>query len=185
MAEGPGHRSLVGLFGRHPGIIFNLLKIPRPDGYTAECGSENLSSSRTGDNILKVKDGQGVLILAVILETQLGKGHDVRRWTWAQYYYALHVLLKKDHPECEVRLVVFTIDDKVADWAREPVVQGKHSFAPDFVIAPRGFPKITDGEEARRDPVLALLSAVMHRDDLGGWQAAVSAIATLAPVELL
>ena len=74
MAEGQGHRSLVGLFGRHPEVIFSLLKIPRSEGYTAERGSENLSATRTGDNIVRVKDRHGKLVLAVILETQLGRG---------------------------------------------------------------------------------------------------------------
>ena len=79
MTEGPGHRSLVGRFGQHPEIIFSLLKIPRSEGYTAERWSENLSATRTADTIVMIQDKQGKLVLAVILETQLGRGDDVKR----------------------------------------------------------------------------------------------------------
>ncbi len=54
----------------------------------------------------------------------------------------------------------------MARWARRPIetFQPGSGFAP-VVIGPRDVPRVTDLATALADPELAVLSAVMHRDD--------------------
>jgi hypothetical protein len=55
-----------------------------------------------------------------------------------------------------------TSDDATARWACRPIdLGGANQFTP-LVLGPAGVPEITDVEQARNDPELAVLSAMAH-----------------------
>jgi len=126
------------------------------------------------DMVIEFSDG--ALMFAVILEVQLSED-ERKRFVWPAYVVNLRARL-----ECPVYLLVITADDAVARWAAQSIDIGGHSrFAP-YVLGPSGVPELTDEEEARANPELAVLSAMAHGKDADIERAAGIATAAQAAI---
>jgi hypothetical protein len=95
----------------------------------------------------------------IIVEVQLSRNDD-KHFAWPAYAAILRARLK-----CPVSLLVVATSDKVARWAAKPVeLDGLNRFTP-YVLRPSGVPKVTDENTARKNPELAVLSAMAHGCD--------------------
>lgn len=100
-------------------------------------------------------------VLAIINESQTCPDEE-KWWSWPFYHAGLRKKLR-----CRVWILVVTLDEKVAAWARQPVPEfdpgGQGSFAP-LVLGPQQIPVVRDAEQARAQPELSVLSAMAHGD---------------------
>jgi hypothetical protein len=99
-------------------------------------------------------------VFGIIVEAQL-QVDERKRYAWPCY-----AINARARYECPFRVVVVTPDPGVAQWANRPIelgldFAGGPGFRP-YVIGPDVVPKVTDPEEAARDPQLAVLSAAAH-----------------------
>lgn len=97
--------------------------------------------------------------------------------SWPLYAASAHALYQKP-----TWLIVITPSPAVANWAKRsiPTFQGG-SFTP-LVIGPAEIPRISDPEEARKDPELAILSAIMHGRAKGSEEVALAALSAASEV---
>src|SRR4051794_12027086 len=102
-----------------------------------------------------VVDDETRPVLGTIFEVQLER-QDRKRYTWPLYAVAARA-----RHECPFILIVVTPNPAVARWADQPIELGNGIFGP-CVIGPQGIPKVTDREQAMREPQLAVLSVVAH-----------------------
>jgi hypothetical protein len=66
---------------------------------------------------------------------------------------------------CPFVVLVVTPDAHTARWAAQPVDLGGNMHWQPFVVGPAGIPVITDAAVAKREPHLAVLSAMAHGRD--------------------
>jgi hypothetical protein len=100
-------------------------------------------------------DEQQQPVLGTIFEVQLERKAR-KRYTWPLYAVAARARY-----ECPFLLTVVTPDPEVARWAGQPIDLGNGSFVP-CVVGPEGIPRVTDREQAIREPQLSVLSVVAH-----------------------
>ncbi|WP_428265749.1 DUF4351 domain-containing protein [Haliangium sp.] len=98
----------------------------------------------------------------MIFEVQLARDPK-KRASWLNYVGTLHRAIMQP-----VTLVVLTLSDDLAAWCAEPYVYdhvgGNHR---PVVLGPSGIPRVTDIDQARAMPALAVLSAVAHGAEAG------------------
>jgi hypothetical protein len=95
--------------------------------------------------------------LVVVYEVQLKKDEDKRR-SWPAYVANAH-----ERAGCPVMLLVISPSRTVAEWCALPIVVGEPGFVlTPVVYGPDAVPVVTDPEQARRHPQLAVLSAMAH-----------------------
>ncbi len=108
---------------------------------------------------------------AIVVEAQ-GDADPRKRIRWPLYVAGLRARLG-----CPVTLVVLTLDESVAQWCAEPIDLGRgRGWIDPLVIGPRQIPVITDLEQARRLPELAVLSAAAHGSEPGAEHIALAAL---------
>lgn len=91
-----------------------------------------------------------------MVEVQLARDDD-KAYVWPAYVCNLRSRIRS--PVC---LLVMTADETVARWASQAIqLGGDNQFRP-WVLSPTRIPEITDEEQARKDPELAVLSAMAH-----------------------
>jgi hypothetical protein len=101
----------------------------------------------------------GIPVYGIVVEAQLQKESN-KLYSWPAY-----AALLRSRERCPVCVLVFAGDETVADWARRPIdLGGGNSYTP-WVISPLGVPIITNEQEAKADPELAVLSAMAHGAD--------------------
>ncbi len=77
--------------------------------------------------------------------------------------------------------LVFALDKAVASWCAQPIDLDRNgSVVNPVVVRPSQIPRITDLDQAREEPELAILSAVAHAKDENADEAADVALAGLA-----
>jgi hypothetical protein len=92
-----------------------------------------------------------------VVEPQLHRD-DKKHRAWAHYTLSLAARYRRP-----VQVIVVTLDDDVARWAKQTItIEAGLQYQP-LVIEPASLPIIDDAESARRDPELAVLSALAHR----------------------
>jgi len=117
--------------------------------------------------------GQGP-VQGIVVEVQLAQDDD-KKYVWPAYVCNLRNRIRS--PVC---LFVVTVDAGVARWARQWVkIGGDHLFRP-WVLGPADVPEITEEDAARKDPELAVLSAVAHGSNPDTAKAARIAVAAEA-----
>jgi hypothetical protein len=94
-------------------------------------------------------------VLGTIFEVQLER-KERKRYTWPLYAVAARA-----RHECPFVLTVVTPDPAVARWAGRSIELGNGVFVP-RVIGPEGIPRMTDRDQAVREPQLAVLSVIAH-----------------------
>jgi hypothetical protein len=109
-------------------------------------------------------------VMGIIVELQVRRDGRKRR-SWPLYAAALHARLR-----CQTCLIVIAPDARVARWAAAPIatLQPSAPFIP-LVIGPEQIPRVSLGR-ARRQPWMAVLSALAHGNSPGGVKIALAAI---------
>ncbi len=177
------HEGLLRLFQNRPALAAELareaLQAKLPLFTEARIDSSNLSNIRPTEYradlvILLLQDRP---VQAIIVEVQLSKDRD-KEYAWPAYVCTL-----RSRTRCPVCLLVMTVQESVARWARQPIdLGGDNRFTP-WVLGPSGVPEIIDEATASRDPELAVLSAVAHGSDVNTKKAV--QIASAAQLALL
>ncbi len=117
-----------------------------------DCDPRELNS----DGAVLLRDGTRE-VMAVAVERQMGRDLE-KRLTWPAYLVNLHTRLK-----CPTLLVVLCPTEALARWCSAPIRTGHPGF--DLVplaIGPERMPVVTDPDQARALPELAVLSARAH-----------------------
>ncbi len=174
------HDGLVRLFQDRPELAVELLRdvlgIEVP-AYTetriASIDATDIEpASRYADLVVLLVDDSPVLGLVVEVQLDVDDDKLVR---WPAYLTNLRSRLR-----CQVELLVVTPSRRVARWAAQPIPVGRGAIHP-VVLGPDGVPLVADHGAARRDPEMAVLSALAH--GRGEIEAAVTvAAAALAAV---
>jgi hypothetical protein len=181
----PTHEGIVELFRNRRSLAPELLaevlgdSLPRwshvaPD----ESTMPKLVVPNHADLVTLLRDGQGKVVAAVIVEVQLGEDPD-KCWVWPLYWAHL-----RERHRCPAILLVVAIEAAVAAWALATVVDtGPNAGFRPIVLGPNAIPWITDIEVAMRAPELAVLSALAHGNEPGGVEVALAATVALARLD--
>lgn len=161
------HEALVLLFQSNPGLaailLGEVLGIELPPYADVRDASSSFSEMKPpeyrADTVVQLVDESGKPALSVIVEVQLAVKEKKRR-DWLAYTASAERQLGRD--AC---VLVVTPDAAVARWAQKPTSFGLVSTFTPLVIGPEQVPLLTDPEEAKRRPFLAVLSAVAHGQD--------------------
>lgn len=156
------HEGLIRLFRNRPELAPELLRdalrIELPAYSKASIESADLTdldpAERRADLVILLVDGKPVL--GIVLEVQLSPDPKKRR-SWPAYVVGLRARL--DCPAC---VLVVTVTEAMARWAREPMVLGPGNVFQALVVGPSAVPVIEDLAVAERDPEMAVLSALAH-----------------------
>lgn len=178
------HEGLIALIREKPEFAADLLReilhvqVPQfTEARLAEASlNELIPAEYHADAVVLFVDGRPVF--GSIFEAQLQE--DARkRFTWPSY-----AVNARARFECPFVLVVITPDAATARWAAKSIeLGGGQSWSP-LVVGPDGIPIITDTDQARRDPELAVLSLMAHGK--GDTQTAVSiALAATAALDFV
>jgi hypothetical protein len=91
------------------------------------------------------------------VEVQLSRDEDKRK-TWPLYLTSL-----RSRVGCPTALLIIAPEASVARWCAQPIELGHPGFVLHPLVAgPDAIPVLTDEQAARRDPELAVLSAMAH-----------------------
>jgi len=160
------HEALRLLFGNRPTLAPELLRqalhVTLPDYTEARIDSADFTNVQPAeyraDHVIILLAG-GTPVLGIVLEVQLGYDED-KRYAWPSYVSNLRARIR-----CPVCLLVITAEEGVARWARKNIeLGGGNCFTP-WVLSLANIPEITDEQQAKDDPELAVLSAMAHAQD--------------------
>lgn len=169
------HEGILLLFRSRPALAAELLQLDVPADAAATLAADavqQIDPQPLGADAVVRLDRHGAPVLAVVVEVQLEIA-PAKRLTWPVYVAATRRLLG-----CPVRLLVVTVDRRVARWASRPIHVGPPGFVlvPE-VLGPGTVPLVTDATAAARDPELSVLSAVAHGRTHEAERVAAAAIA--------
>ncbi len=175
------HEALVHLVRAAPGVIVELLQRQLGLDLPAQTHARITAAELVDLNLAEYR-ADAVITLgpdtapteAFVLEAQ--NDVDVRkRRTWPLYVAGLRARLG-----CPVTLVIVALDPQVAAWCAEPIDLGRQrgTIHP-LVLGPTEIPTITDFDEARRAPELAVLSVAAHGREPGAEYIALAALAAV------
>jgi len=163
------HEGLLLLFRNRPTLAPELLQdalgFSLPPYSEARVESAELTevvpTEYRADLVVLLLDGKP--IFAIVVEVQLARDEDKRK-TWPLYLTSL-----RSRVGCPVALLVVAPDAAVARWCAQPIEVGHPGFVlQPLVMGPDAIPVVTDEQVARRDPELAVLSAMAHgRQEVG------------------
>lgn len=121
--------------------------------------SQVVPTEYRADAVVVLRDRDGAVVAAIIVEIQLGVDRRKER-TWPVYVAVLHHKLG-----CPVILLVVTPSPEVATWARRPIQLGHPGFElTPLVIEIGEVPRIVDPMEIQKLPELGVLSALANPD---------------------
>ena len=159
------HEGVIALIRDHPAFAASVLRelfsveVPRfAEARLAEATlNELVPIEYHADAVVLFDDvdGQRRPVFGAIFEVQLQRD-DRKHYTWPLYATAARARY-----ECPFVVIAVTPEPAVARWAGQPIDLGGWIFRP-HVVGPDGIPQVTDRERARREPQLAVLSAVAH-----------------------
>lgn len=180
------HNGLIELFRENPALaphlVESLFHIDLP-AYASVAVVEAaldqlLPVEFRADLVLELRDAEGALVLAIVLELQREKDPRKKR-SWPVYVAAVHA--RKD---CPAIVLVVTPDADVATWASEPIDLGLgFSVIRPLVLGPAIVPEVTDPAQAEQEKELAILSAVAHGNGPNGLVVVLSALAALGRLD--
>ncbi len=172
------HQVLASLFRDIPALGLHLFQsatdTPLPAGARARLHSAQFTDVQppeySADAAYLIEDEAGVVRDAAIAEIQLARDED-KHASWLQYTATMHRQLR-----VPVTVVVLAGDEEVARWCAKPHPYDRagNTFRP-LVLGPSRIPWITDFEQARAQPELAMLSAITHAKEPGAEAIAFSA----------
>lgn len=163
------HEGLLLLFRNRPTLAPELLRdalgLALPAWSEARVESAELTevvpTEYRADLVVLLLESQPVF--AIVVEVQLSRDEDKRK-TWPLYLTSLRSRVK-----CPTALLVIAPNEAVARWCAQPIELGHPGFVLQPLVAgPSAIPILTDEQAARRDPELAVLSAMAHgREEVG------------------
>lgn len=120
----------------------------------------------------------GKPVYNIIVETQLSPDEN-KSYTWPLYTVA-----QRAKTRAPAALLVVTFDEAVARWASKSIDIGQpySSFVP-VVLGPKAIPYITDIEQAKLAPELAMLSVLAHGNEPQGVEVALAVIGVTAGLD--
>ncbi len=163
------HEALVALFDNRLGLAAELLReslgvdLPAWTVARREAGDlGQLAPTEYHADLVVVLDG-GATRVAIVVEVQLRRDEE-KRASLPVYLVTLRARLR-----CAVILLVIAPTPSVARWAAEPIDLGHPGLVlQPLVLSATTAPAVTDAEQARTSPELAVLSALLHgRGDPG------------------
>lgn len=174
------HEALLMLFRNRPALAPELLRdtlhISLPDYTDVRIDSADLTNIQPAeyraDMVALLLHGDPVL--GIVLEMQLGKDEN-KRYAWPAYVVNLRARIR-----CPVRLFVIAAEESVARWASKAIDLGGDNWFKPCVLRLSEVPEVTNEEQARRDPELAVLSTLGHADDRDPRKSASIALAAWA-----
>jgi hypothetical protein len=156
------HQLLLLLFRNRSGSAADLLReldVQLPGYDEVRIESSDLSDLRPAeyqaDLVLFLLRGRHK-VLGVIVEVQLGRDED-KPYTWPAYVANLRA-----RHRCPVCLLVITIEEAVARWARKSIELGPGSRCSPWVVGPSNTPAVTERRDAEENVELSVLSAIEH-----------------------
>jgi hypothetical protein len=160
------HEAVVQIVRDAPSLLLDLLW---PEGQ-GSATALHLTQTEFVDTVLAEYRADAFVLLgredapeaAAVIEVQLDP-NALKLFRWPILLAGAFARFR-----CPIDLIVVTLDRGVAEWARRPLVVGRLRGAMNVtptVIGPDQIPRITDIEQARRSPGLAVLSALAHADD--------------------
>jgi hypothetical protein len=168
------HEALVQLIRDAPRLVEALLEnVPAHDAVTSDTESlgEAVPRELRCDALVRFERAREA-VLAAVVEVQLDEDPD-KLFTWPAYAVNARLRLR-----CPTLVVVVTLSERVAEWARQTIIIGPTGQLTPVVFGPAELPAITDPAAARAAPELAVLSAIAHGRDRDAKRAA--SIATVA-----
>ncbi|SEK98690.1 hypothetical protein SAMN05444354_103249 [Stigmatella aurantiaca] len=157
------HEGLLLLFRHRPTLAPELLRdalgLGLPAWSEARVESAELTevvpTEYRADLVVLLLEGKPVF--AIVVEVQLSRDEDKRK-TWPLYLTSL-----RSRVSCPTALLVIAPEASVARWCAQPIELGHPGFVlRPLVAGPDAIPVLTDEQAARRDPELAVLSAMAH-----------------------
>lgn len=180
------HESLVSLFRESPGLGPELLRhssgaripvIAAPRLISAEFADLSPAEYRA-DAVVALDDAAGDLLELLIVQVQLDRDRD-KHFAWPFYAAGARARFRT-----KATVLVVSIDEAIARWCTQPIELDSHgnTYSP-VVIGPSAIPHVTDIEQARRFPELAVLSAAAHGHSSQGADIARVAITACADLD--
>ncbi|WP_441290245.1 hypothetical protein ACSRUE_06395 [Sorangium sp. KYC3313] len=160
------HEALVELFKNRPTLaaemLHDALGHPVPTFTEARVESSDFTeivpSDRRADVVVVLLVGeQQRPAMAIVVEVQLGVDPD------KPYVWPVYVTQTRARHRCPTGLLVVTIDAAMARWSARPIDTGHPGWTlTPLVLGPHGVPVVTDAEQAKAAPEVAVLSAMAH-----------------------
>ncbi|KYG10903.1 hypothetical protein BE21_58540 [Sorangium cellulosum] len=181
------HEALVELFKNRPTLaaemLHDALGQPVPAFTEARIEPSDLAeivpSDRRADVIvvLLVAEQQRPA-MAIVVEVQLGPDPD------KPYVWPVYATQTRARHRCPTRLLVVTIDRKMARWCAQPIDTGHPGWTlTPLVLGPEGVPVVTDAEQAKAAPEVVVLSAMAHGQEEAGEAIGVAFLAAAARLD--
>ncbi|WP_437971181.1 hypothetical protein WMF04_18635 [Sorangium sp. So ce260] len=181
------HEALVELFKNRPTLAAEMLQDalsqPVPAFTEARVESSDLAeivpSDRRADVVVVLQVGdQQRPAMAIVVEVQLGVDPD------KPYVWPVYVVQTRARHRCPTRLLVVTIDAAMARWCSRPIDTGHPGLTlTPLVLGPAGVPVVTDAEQAKAAPEVAVLSAMTHGQSGAGQAIGVAFLAAAAGLD--
>lgn len=178
------HEGVIELVRDHPAFVADLLDrlldIQIPAFTEARLAEATLNKlvpvEYRADAVVVFAERKPVF--GAIIEAQLQRD-DNKLYTWP-----LYAVGARERHRCPFVVIVVTPDPATATWAARTVdIGGGVRFWP-LVVGPEGIPKVTDHEQARREPQLAILSVMAHGQGDVETATAIASAATAAILQL-
>ncbi|WP_224368341.1 hypothetical protein [Hyalangium versicolor] len=178
------HEGLLLLFRNRPTLAPELLRdalgLELPPYSEARVESAELTevvpTEYRADLVVLLLDGKPVF--AIVVEVQLWRDEDKRK-TWPLYLTSL-----RSRVNCPTALLVVAPDAGMARWCAQPIALGHPGFVLQPLVAgPDAIPVLVDEREARKDPELAVLSAMAHGQEKAGQAIAQAVMAAVEGLE--
>jgi hypothetical protein len=164
------HQALALLLRDSPELALRFFQsaagVSLPDGVRARLHTAQFTSLEppeySADAACLIEDATGSVLGALVLEAQLSISEN-KRSSWFVYTALLHRALL-----VRVTVLVFALTEEIARWCAEPYEYDHLGsvFRP-LVIGPSMIPRITDVEQARAFPEMAVLSVAAHGQEPG------------------
>jgi hypothetical protein len=164
------HQALASLFRENPAFGLRLLQSATgaslPAGAQARLHAAQFTDLRppeyAADAACLIEDQAGKALGALIVEIQLSPD-ELKQPSWLSYTATLHRALL-----VPVTVLAVALTEDMERWCARPYAYDHlgSTFRP-LVIGPSAIPRITDVEQARALPELALLSVAAHGREPG------------------
>jgi hypothetical protein len=130
------------------------------------------------DLVLELRDTNGAVVLAVVLEVQRDKDPD------KEYSWPVYVAVVRAKKRCPTVVLVVAPEAEVAAWAAQTIDLGLgFGTLQPVVLGPASVPEVTDPAVAEREIELAILSAVAHGNGPNGLAVVQAALVALARLD--
>ncbi|AYY14015.1 hypothetical protein EF847_16195 [Actinobacteria bacterium YIM 96077] len=165
------HEALIEMFRSRPSLTVELLReslgvsVPIHRQIRLEPGDlpDLAPTEYRADAVVVLCEASDEPVQAIVVEVQLGRDGG-KRWSWPVYLTTLRARLR-----CAVTLLVVCVESATADWCGAPIDLGHPGWIlRPLVLGPHRVPVVTDVEQARSSPELAVMSAMAHGAETDG-----------------